>query len=487
MLVDTSRDAAPTPEESAEPGGPPRREPPVPSIAPAPPADASADVHPTFGEPPSSGPVARLGARLVGAGDGLPRLRTPPPPHVPQLRRSGLAAWWSARRAAAGLDDFLRHRLTLYLARSGIGRERLPVEIAIDAGRIVMAPRESPPAAGTWFAQYVRAHGEPSFALDLRRARMEMAHAEARLREASDRLRPARADLDAASRAPSLGSPDGDDVDRPGRPSISAPWGLAIGGFVAALVLTDASHLALPLLRGAGVRPEEIALEASRRPLAVALPLALALGASASLFVFVAAAMRRARSVLDALPARWHAVAHGLAGGASLGVAFGLAWAVFGAGRSAAGPVASCVLAVTLPVATPALLDLARRLDATRAQAIRAARAWDQEHRAALARWNQARALVSFVEQECAAHEAARAAWAQRFHALRKRAAAAARLAVDALEAEASELCRLSDALVAALELDRQAYLSARPRLRPVETIEGGACARDTGRPSSAA
>jgi hypothetical protein len=372
------------------------------------------------------------------------------------------------------LHEFLGDRLVQYLqrAQSGIGPERLPVEIAIDAGRVAVMPRACAPPPAGWFVQYLRAHGEPALSVDLQRARIEIARAETALRETGDRLGPARRDLEDAARAPSLAGWDGDDADLQGRPAIPPPWSIAIVGFVVVLVLTVAWQFTLSLLRGAGITPEDIPVEAWRRPVAVALPIVLALGASASLFLFVAAAIRRAPSILDELPARWHA--HVLAGGTSLAAAVGLAWEILGRAGAAPGRATSFVVAITLPLAAPLLLGFARRLEAARAEAIRAAGAWDQAYRSALARFRRASAIVGATERECAAHEAARAAWAQRFYALRKRAAEAARLAAEEAEEEASELRQLSDAIVAALDLDRRAYVGAAPRGRATPSSDVG-------------
>lgn len=454
---------------------------------------AEASTGPARSADAALGPLGWLRARLAARTDGLPRLRRPVRPCLPALRRSGLAAWWSAGRGELGLDEFLRERLAGYLAQAGIGPERLPFEFRIEAGRVVTALRADAPGPGDWHAQYVRAHGEGALAMEVQRVRTEIARAEVAFRQAKERLEPARVELDAASRAASLALTDGEDPGRRGRPAIPFAWSAGLFAFAALLLLADAAHLAVPLLRGLGVRPEEIAAEASRRPLTVALPLVLALGVSTSLFVFAAAATRCARSLLDALPARWHA-AQLLAGGASLSMTLALVWAILGGG-AVSGRVTSCLIAVALPLATPPLLDLARRLAAARADAVRAARAWDLEHRAAVARWTRASAAFGATEHDCARHEATRAAWAQRFYRLRKRAAEAARLAADAAEAEASELRRMSDAIVGALELDRRAYLDRRPQAPAIASIDAAIASIDAvgaarprgARPQSAA
>jgi hypothetical protein len=244
---------------------------------------------------------------------------------------------------------------------------------------------------------------------------------------------------------------------------VPPPWSLAIAAFVAAMVLGNAWQLGLPLLAASGISPAEIVAEASRRPEAVALPLLLALGASACLFIFSALAMRRARALMDSLPPRWHPAVHAVAGALSLVMAVGLAWAILVRGAAEAGRgsgLTSFLVAMALPLATPPLVSLARRLHAARAEKARAAAAWDHVHRAAVAQWTRTNALASATERECAALEATRAAWAQRYHLLRARVTEVARLAADAADAEAAELRHLSEAIVRALEADRRAYLA---------------------------
>lgn len=409
----------------------------------------------------------------------LPALCGPSRPEIPPLRRGALEAWWSARRAHVGIDEFLRERLSRYLAHSRIGPEQLPVSIAFDGGRVVVAPRADL-APAHWVARYVRANGEPALAADVEHARAEVARAETTLDDARARLAEAQRDLDAAARAPSLAASDGDGADPYGRPPVPPPWGIAIGAAVGLMVLGDAWQLALPLLRGAGVAPSELALAAAQKPEVVALPLLLALGASTCLFVFSAAAIRRARALLDALPARWHAAVHVIAGATSLAIAVGLAWAILVRGGSegaSGGRLTSFLLAIALPLAAPPMLALARRLHGARADATRAAAAWDHVHGAAVAQWSRSNALVTATERECAVLEATRAAFSRRFHELRRRGAEVARLAADEADSERCELRDLARAIVRALELDRRAYVSdGRRRRDPAMLYDCGSC-----------
>lgn len=412
--------------------------------------------------PPLNRLVSRLGARLRRGDDPstLPRLRPPSRPEIPRLRRGALQAWWSARRAQVGLDDFLRGRLDRYLARSRITPERLPLSISVQSEHVIVAHRPARPAPGDWHARWLRENGEAALGADIERARVEADRADSALDGVRERLAEARRALEAAARAPSLASEE-DGAPAYGRPAVPPPWSLAICGFIGVMVLADAWQFAVPLLRGAGITPAEILGEASRRPGAVALPLLLALGASAAMFVFTAAAVRRARSLMQLLPPRWHVAVHVLAGGVSLAMAAGLAWTIIGPGGSpgVARGVAPFLIAMALPLATPPLLRLARRLHAEYCDARRAAAEWDHVHHAAVARWTRANAVVTSTERERAMLEAARTSWTQRLHRLRTRVAEVSRIAADAADAEASELRELAHAIVTALELDRHAYL----------------------------
>ena len=142
-------------------------------------------------------------------------------------------------------------------------------------------------------------------------------------------------------------------------------------------------------------------------------------------------------------------------------MAAGLAWTIIGPGGSPglARGVAPFLIAMALPLATPPLIRLARRLHAAHAEASRSAAEWDHVHHAAVARWTRANAVVTSTERERAMLEAARTSWTQKLHRLRTRVAEVSRLAADAADAEASELRELAHAIVTALELDRRAYL----------------------------
>jgi hypothetical protein len=397
----------------------------------------------------------------------LPPLRAPVRPRIRPLRRSALDAWWSAGREPSGIEEFLHGRLAQYLFQSSVPPERLPVEITVETGgRVRAAPGVGLRLPADWLDSYVRANGEPALEIELRRAEAEVARAEAALVELRDRSVAARRDLEDAARASSLVWADGDVFGNQGRPPVPAPWNLAIGAFVAVLVLAEAWQLAVPLLRDAGVAAGDVVAEGWTRPGAIALPLLLSLGASVSIFVFAAVAARRAQAIVQELPPGRRVLAHVIAGAASIGLAAALAWAILGAARNRG--VASLLLALSLPFAAPPLLAVARRLHAVRAEALRAAFAWDHAHQAALSRWVRQSALVDTVEREHATIEAARSAWAQRVLAIRGRVAQVERLAAEAAEADARELRRLCDAVVVALELDRRVYARRAPRGSPV-------------------
>jgi hypothetical protein len=388
----------------------------------------------------------------------LPPLRAPVRLRVPSLRRSAFGVWWSAGREPSGVEEFLRGRLAHYLVQSRVPPERLPVEIVVEpGGRVRTAPCVGLSRAAEWLAPYVRENGRPALEADLRRAEEEVARGEAVLAELRERGVAAQRDLEDAARASSLVWSDGDVFGNEGRPPVPVPWSFVIGAAVAALVLVEAWQLAVPLLRDAGVAMGDVVAEAWKRPEAIALPLLLSLGASVCLFVFAAAGARRAQAIVEELAPSRRAIAHAGGGALAIGMAGGLAWAILAAPPRSRG-VASFLLALSLPFAAPSLLAFARRLHAVRAEALRAAFAWDHAHQAALSRWVRKSALVDAIEREHAAVDAARAVWAEQAHAIRGRVAQVERLVADASEADARELRRLCDAVVLALELDRRTF-----------------------------
>jgi hypothetical protein len=437
--------------------------------------------------PPSPGARARRWIRQrLGRSDyawRLPRLREPVRNRIPRLRRSAFWAWWSARDATAGVDEFLRDRRLCYLAQLPLAPERLPAAISVDGGRVVVSPRTTAPPPPDWLATYLRVNGTPALEHEIRRTERELAAAEAALRSRQQRLAAARRDLEEAARAPALASSDVLGEGGCGRPAVPPPWSAAIAACMAGLVCCEGWLLAVPLLRGAGVALGDLAAEASSRPGVMALPLVLALGASVCLFVFAELAVVRARSVVGVLPARWRAAAHAAGGVGLLAIAVALAWAILVRRASEPSPAAmtSFLIALALPLAASPFLAAARRLHAVRAEAIRVARRWDDAHQHAITRWARQRSVVEAADRDCAAVESARGAWAERLHALQQRDREVETLAAAAAETEALELRRVCREIAMALELDRHAFVRNAGRRSAVSSApnqDGGECDR---------
>jgi hypothetical protein len=433
---------------ASEPSAPPPR-----SATPV-----ALDAVRTAPRPPAS--RARRWLREVLGTSTEPRplapLRRPVRPRVWKLQRSAREAARSARHEPAGIEEFLQGRLIRYVLQSPVPRERLPLDLAIEpGGRVRAAPRAGEPLSSEWLFAYLRAQGEPALALELRRADAEVARADAGLADCRRRLTEAQRELEAAARAPSLGIAEGDVTVGLRRPPVPAPWSAAIAAVIALLVLAVAWLVAMPLLQGFGLGSRDLVAEARAAPGAVVLPVLLSLATSLALFVFAAAACGLARLVVDELSPRRRAIARLATGAAAVALAAGLAWALLGARP---GGAAFFLLALSLAFAGPPLLAAARPLHAARAAALRAAFAWDEAHAAAVSRWTREAAAVDALAREHAALDATRATWAQRAAALRSRVAEVERLAADAADAEARELRRLCDEIVAALDADRREY-----------------------------
>jgi hypothetical protein len=426
---------------------------------------------------PADLPLARglrwLREQLQAAQDtrSLPPPRKPPRRHFPAPRRGWFAGWWSARIAAGSgvaIEEFLRHRLARYLAALTVPPDRLPVAIGVeDGGLVVAAPRPGAERARpAWLDGYLRTYGSASVQSDVHLAQAELAHLSTALHEQHARLEQAKRDVDQAAREPSIAELDGGSAEGLGRPAVPAPWGAGLHAFGFALLLAEAWQLAMPVLSAAGVRTGDLRGELVRAPAAVVLGAVFALGAAVSLFYFADLALRHGLALVAALPAPRRARWTALGAAAALGFAGAVSWSIAGL-RPGAAPAVDAryarftlfLLALALPLTTSCLLQVARRLQAARAEARRAAVAWDQAHFRALAEWNRKASALTAELRERARLEVERAAATRRLRALRQRAQLAERHAAEAAEAEALELDRLCHAITSALELDRYEFL----------------------------
>ncbi|HET8538710.1 MAG TPA: hypothetical protein VFL83_02440 [Anaeromyxobacter sp.] len=412
----------------------------------------------------------RLRALLESSDAPLPRQRSP---RLDPVRRSGVAAAWQARaavRAGMPLDDFLRARLARYLAELPVPGARLPVAIAVEDGQIACRVRAgaapAPDAGGdAWIAPLVSADG-PS-------ARQEVAELEIRVAvldgesDAARRRAEEIAHRFASDVAAGLvAAPPGVDAtpEQMGRPPVRGPGPRGLMLAVAASALAaEAWQVAVPLLAGAGIDPEAVVAEAATRPGDVASLVLFALGVTASLFALAHGALSAGAALLaaelDPHRRRWLAGAGAAASALAALVAASVAALPRPTGADAPAGVALAILLLAVPVGAALVLRAAARLESARADELARALAWDRDRALALAERARRLEELRWAEDEQADLERQREAARRRLRDLSARAIALARQAAAAAEQERTGLARLAQGLVAALELDRYAYV----------------------------
>jgi hypothetical protein len=400
---------------------------------------------------------------------GLPSLRRPAPVKLHPPRRSWLSGWWTARLAAASSirpDEFLRHRLSHYLSAVPVSPDRLPVVFRVDeVGNLSAEPHTGERSSPPWLETYLRANGYAAVQSDVLLAQGEVARLSADLQDHAPQLERARREAEEASREPTIAELDGGSLEALGRPPVPPPWSALIQGFGLLLLLGEAWQLAVPVLESSGVKTNDLVGEALANPAGVALASVFALGAAVSLFLIVDQALRRVRTLFEALPAapraRWAAAS----ATAAFGFAAAVSWSIAGLrpGTSHVDPQYArftlFLLALALPVTTSLLLQVARRLRSRRADALAAAVAWDQVRYRALAGYTHKAGSLAAEEREHARLEKARDTAIRRLRALRARAQLAERYAGEVAAAEAQELDRITQVIASALELDRYELL----------------------------
>ena len=119
--------------------------------------------HGAVAEPP---PLAQRIRTLVAYDSPLPR---PKRPRVEPVRRSWLGAYWQTRiavRAGMPLDDFLRSRLARYVSGLPVPSAKLPLEVTVVEGDVVVRDAAATPPATApandpdgWIAPLVTAEG----------------------------------------------------------------------------------------------------------------------------------------------------------------------------------------------------------------------------------------------------------------------------------------------------------------------------------------
>jgi hypothetical protein len=408
------------------------------------------------------------------------------------VRRSWIEAWWTARIAAASgirIEEYLRHRLSRYLAALPVCPRRLPVEISVEAGGGIFAvprDRELAQAGPSWLERYLRSEGPAALQMDLQLAQAEVARLSAARDEQQARVAAAARETEAAAAQPAVFEADGG-AELLGRPPVPFPWAFLILAFALTLLLAEAWQLAIPVLEGTGVRTADLPGELQRNPAGVVLGVVFAAGAAVSLFYFADLAVRRTAELVDGLSQRARLALTAAAAIGSLAVAAAISWAITGLPPGAQRADAEYaratlfLLALALPVTTACMLRLARRVQATRDAALRRAVEWDQAHYRILSDWSRSASALASAERALTRVDAARVEAVRRLRMLQQRALLAERFAAEAAAEEEQELERLCNAAISALELDRYGFLRmvgpasapvAHPRARAQAQLE---------------
>jgi hypothetical protein len=412
--------------------------------------------------------------RMVELVAPRPRARRHPAPRIEPVRRSWLAALWQARssvRAGVPLDDFLRSRLARYLAALPVPQGRLPVTVSVDDGQLLVRPADPPAAAEAPPPDRVDPWLEPLVAVEGPAVRQEVAELEIRLSALDGERTAARRRSEELSRrlaadvaagivaAPSAVEATAEQLGRP--PVRSAAAYETLVAFIAATLLATAWQVALPLLRAAGIDPTALRAALDGRPAEVAFVAVFALGVAAGLFALadasLGAAIRLFRGDDDVRRRRFLAAGAGAA--AVLPVLLGAALAALPPGPGATPRWAFVLLLLALPLGAALLARIARADAERRAADGAAVLAWDRERARALA--DRARRLeeLDWAAAEARELEAEREAAHRRLLVLNARAVEEGRLAAEAAEHERTDLSRLAQSLVAALELDRHEFI----------------------------
>ena len=429
------------------------------------------------------------------------------------VRRSWLAAFRQARvsvRAGVSLDDFLRSRLTRYLAVLPVPPARLPLAVAVSDGRLVVRAVERPPGAESPDAARAPPADDlqrwlaPLAALEGPAVRQEVAQLEIRLSVLDGEIEAARRRGEELSRrfaaevaGGTVAAPPAIDAtaEQMGRPPVlsSSPY-LALLAFLAATLLATAWQAALPLLRAAGLDPSALGSALEQRPAEAGFVAVFALGVAAGLFALADAALAAAVRLFrgDDDPRRRRFLAAGAGAAALFSVLAGAALAALRAPGGAPG-WAFVLLLLVLPVGSTLLLRFVRAAAERRAVEAAAALGWDRERARALA--DRARRFEEIEWAHTEERELARQREAarQRLRDIDARAVEAAWLEADAAERERADLAHLAQSLVAALDLDRFEFIrqaSARGAAElyapqpPAEAHPGfdAAAAEETGR-----
>jgi hypothetical protein len=393
---------------------------------------------------------------------------------VEPIRHAWIGALWNARlavRAGISLDDYLRARFAHYLGALPVPRSKLPLDVDVDAGQILVRSIPATPATRpddgpeAWLAPLVAVEGpaiqQEISHLEVRAALLDGEIDEAR-RHADDLSRKLAADIAAGIVA---GPPEVNaTAEQLGRPPIRGAALRSITlGFAAAALAAETWQVVQPLLRTAGVDPANLPAEAQRRPAEVTLLSLFALGVASGLFALAHAAVGAAAELLrgdsDRDRRRWLSAATvascALAGFIAAAVA-SLPAAPGGAKVPASAVV---LLLVAVPLAATLALRRGERAEGQREEDLAGALAWDRERARALG--DRARRLeeLAWADDEQRARERERDLAQRRLKEISARAVTAARHAAEAERRERAGLARLAQSLVGALELDRYEFV----------------------------
>jgi hypothetical protein len=386
-----------------------------------------------------------------------------------------VTAFWRARisvRAGMTLDDYLTTRLARYHAALPVPAARLPFDVRVEEGEIVVRPRADDRAATAAATHDPDAWLAPLVAIDGPAVRQEASAHEVRLALLEGELDHARRRKDELGRrfagdvaaglvaAPSMVEATAEQL---GRPSVrSGVPRAALGGFALAALAAEAWQIALPLVAGAGLDAGALGAELARRPAELVFAGAFAVAVAAGLVALASAALAQGEAVLRGAGEPRRARGLRAAALASASAAAAIAAAVASLPSPAGATVPGwtrALLLLAVPLAAALALRTARREAEAREADEAAALAWDRERARALS--ERARRLEE-LDQAGAAELALareREALLRRLRELGARAGAAARLAERGAQAERTALARLTRSLVAALELDRYEFL----------------------------
>jgi hypothetical protein len=194
----------------------------------------------------------------------------------------------------------------------------------------------------------------------------------------------------------------------------------------------------------------------------VAALLLFALGVTATLFVLAQAALAAGAALLDGGGdpdrRRWQAAT--AASAATLGALVALSVAALPRPALVAPPGAAlALLLLAVPVGAALVARAAARLGTARDEELARALAWDRERALSLAERARRLEELRWAEDEQLELERQRDAARRRLRELSARAAALAHLLATAAEQERAGLARLAQGVVAALELDRYAWV----------------------------